>query len=210
MIELSMLLKITSKCLSLRVVLDLLDQIFERSRHVIVSLQNVAILECWSQCSPRRLYGWNSLSALNDAVSRCSAGTNSSTVCACTWFHRFPCSIVSMHDANVFRQSLRFPRSIWRSKFFVQTLFIDLLWTGRFSFIDKNTFCVLRFPRSVTDWIGFGLGWIWRVWHEVLLQKTVEWVFQLASRIDVHEVFPSWWHTQGLKKGPSNIWQIFD
>ena len=79
-------------------------------------------------------------------------------VCAYAWFHRFRCSIVSMHDANVFRQFHRFPCSIWRAKFFVQTFIIDLLWTGRFSFIHKNSFCVLKFPRSITDWVGFGLG----------------------------------------------------
>ena len=27
---------------------------------------------------------------------------------------------------------------------------------------------------------------------------------------DVHELFPSWWHTQGLQEGPSNIWWIVD
>ena len=101
----------------------------------------------------------NSLSALDDAMSRCSVRTNCSfTMCVLSlWFHRFPCSIVSMHDANVFRLH-RFPCSIWRSKFFVHTFIIDLLWTGRFSFLYKNTFCVLRFHRSITDWIGFGLG----------------------------------------------------
>ena len=57
------------------------------------------------------------------------------------------------------KQFLRFSRSIWRAKFFVQTFIIDLVWTGCFSFLHKNTFCVLRFPRSITHWIGFGLGW---------------------------------------------------
>ena len=44
--ELSMLLKITLKCMSMRVVLDLVNKIFERCRHVIVALQNVVLLEC--------------------------------------------------------------------------------------------------------------------------------------------------------------------
>ena len=30
---------------------------------------------------------------------------------------------------------------------------------GTFFFYSQNTFCVLKFPRSITDWIGFGLGW---------------------------------------------------
>ena len=42
-------------------------------------------------------------------------------------------------------------------------------------------FCVLKFPRSITDWIGFGLGWFGKIGHVVLLQKTVERVFPLAD-----------------------------
>ena len=41
----------------------------------------------------------------------------------------------------------------------MKTLFIDLLGTERFSFIKKNMFCILSFPRSITDWFVFGLGW---------------------------------------------------
>ena len=68
------------------------------------------------------------------------------------WLHKLPCSIVSMLNTNVFRQIYKFPCSTWRAKFFVQTLFIDLVGTGRFTFINKNMFCILRFPRSITDW----------------------------------------------------------
>ena len=42
-------------------------------------------------------------------------------------------------------------------------------------------FSLHGFPRSITDWIGFGLGWFGRAWHVVLLQKTVERAFQLAD-----------------------------
>ena len=119
-------------------------------------------------------------------------------VCACTWFHRFPCSIVNMHDAIVFILH-RFPRSIWRAKFFVQTLFIDLLWTGRFSFLHKNTFCVLRFPRSITDWIGFGLGWFGkfntRCFSKRLLNELSNWLlFNCRTRlITVHVSCETWY-----------------
>ena len=61
----------------------------------------------------------------------------------------------------------------------MQNFFIDLVGTGRFTFHNKNTFCVLRFPRSNTDWFGFGLGWFGK-FHVVFLQKTVERVFPLA------------------------------
>ena len=62
----------------------------------------------------------------------------------------------------------------------MQTLFIGLVGTGRFSFIHRNTFRVPKFPRSITDWIGFGLGWFGKIQHEVFLQKIVERAFQLA------------------------------
>ena len=104
----------------------------------------------------------NSLSVLNDAVSRFYSGANCSlTVCALELFCStgLPCAIVSMLNTDVVRQFIRFHRSIWRTKFFVQTLFIDLVGAGRFTFNNKHIFCVLRFPRSITDWFGFWLGW---------------------------------------------------
>ena len=88
-------------------------------------------------------------------------------VCAwAAWLHRLPCSIVSTLNTNVFRQFLRFPRSIWRTKYFVQALFIDLVGTGRFSFIHKNTFlCLQVSDRSQS---GLGLDWVglesWTRW----------------------------------------------
>ena len=155
-----MLLKITLKCLSLRVVLDLLNQVVnvDPCDRFTVEFGTPGMLKSMFSSSVARL---NSLSALKwcNVTMFCGNKLFFHYVCACAWFHRFPCSIVSMHDANVFRQLHRFPCSIWRAKFFLQTFIIDLLWTGRFSFLHKNTFCVLRFPRSITDWIGFGLGW---------------------------------------------------
>ena len=133
----------------------------ERWRHMIVSpsnsgtpgmlKSNVLLVGCTVELVVR--VRWCSVTMF---------GKNKFFHCVCAWaarLIRLPWSIVSMHDANVFRQFHRFPCSIWRAKFFVQTFIIDLLWTGRFSFLHKNTFCVLRFPRSITDWIGFGLGW---------------------------------------------------
>ena len=86
----------------------------ERWRRVIVSLLNSALLGCWSQCSPRGMHGW----------TRCPRSMMQ--------FHRFPCSIVSMHDANVFRQLHKLPCSIWRFKFFVQTFYHRSLVNGTF------------------------------------------------------------------------------
>ena len=154
-----MLLKITLKCLSLRVVLDPLNQVVNvdavwsfhcRVRHSWDVEVNVLLVGCTVELIVR--VKWCNVTMF------CRNKLFFHYVCACAWFHRFPCSIVSMHDANVFRQLHRFHCSIWRAKFFVQTFIIDLLWTGRFSFIHKNTFCVLRFPRSITD--GLGLDWV--------------------------------------------------
>ena len=74
-------------------------------------------------------------------------------------FTSSPVPSVSMLDANVFRQFLRFPRSIRRAKFFCANIYHRSLVNGTFFlYPQKNTFCVLRFRRSITDWIGFGLG----------------------------------------------------
>ena len=133
----------------------------ERWRHVIVSQSHSAHLKCWSRCFRYRLQGWTCSRWMmqyhdvrkNQILALC--------VCVCAWFHGFPRSIVNMHDAIVFTIH-GFLRSTWRTKFFLQTFINNLLWTGRFSFLHKNTFGVLRFPRSITDWIGFGLGWFGR------------------------------------------------
>ena len=96
-------------------------------------------------------------------------------------FHRFPRSIVIFHDAIVFTFQ-RFHRSIWRTKFSLQPFTNNLSWTGR-------VFLLHRFPRSITNWIRFWIGLAWKIQLEVLLQETVERVFQLA---DVSTVEPDW------------------
>ena len=76
-----MLLKITLKCLSLRVVLDLLNQFrtLTPCDRFTAECDAPGMLKSMFSSSVARL---NSLSALKDAVSRCSAGTNCSfTLC---------------------------------------------------------------------------------------------------------------------------------
>ena len=62
----------------------------------------------------------------------------------------------------------------------MQTLFIDLVGTGRLSFSpQKQVLCPQVSPidhRLVWVWIGL----VWRVQHVELLQKTVERVYRLA------------------------------
>ena len=48
-----------------------------------------------------------------------------------------------------------------------------------FPLSTKTRSVFLKFPRSITDWIGFGLGWFRKIGHVVLLQKTVERAFPL-------------------------------
>ena len=163
----------------------------ERWRHVMVPLLNLALLKCWSQCSPRRLHGWTRCPC---SMTQCHDFLQEQIVlslCVCAWaawLHRLPCSTVSMLNTNVFRQSLRFHRSIWRTKFLVQTLFIDLVGTGRFTFIQKNMFFFLKFPRSITDWFGLGLGWFGEFntlnFSKRLLNKFIDWLlFNCRSQL---------------------------
>ena len=94
----------------------------ERWRNVIVSLSNSALLECWSQCFPRRLHGLNSLSALNDAMSRCSAGTNCS----------FTMCVLALDFTGL-------PVLSEESSSFVQTFIIDPLVNGTFFLYPEKT-----------------------------------------------------------------------
>ena len=153
-----MLLKITLKCMSLRVVLDLLNQILNvdamwsfhcwiwHSWNVEV---NVLLVDCTVELVVRVKWRNVTIFFRNKLFFH--------YVCAWGgWLHKFTCSIVSMLNTNVFRQCLRFLRSIWRTKFFVQTLFIDLVWTGRLS--TKTRSVSSGFPHR--SQIGLGLDWV--------------------------------------------------
>ena len=106
----------------------------------------------------------NSLSVLNDAMSRFSSGANCSfTVCGllAVLLHRLSCSIMNLLNSDVFRQFIRFPRSIWRTKFFVQTFFIDLVGTGRLTLDNQHLLHVIRLRTQI------GLGFGWNGWENV-------------------------------------------
>ena len=159
-----MFLKITLKCTSLRMFLDLLNQILNvdaiwsfhcrtwQSWNVEV---NVLHVDCTVELVVR--IEWRNVTTFFRSKLFFHY------VCAWgAWLHRLPCSTVSMLNTNVFRQFLRFPRSIWRTKFFVQTLFIDLVGTGRFSGFwlgQLGERCMLNFSTRLlnefTDWLLF-------------------------------------------------------
>ena len=158
----------------------------ERWCHVIVSPSRSARLRCWSRCFPHRSQGWTcSLLTMQYHDVR---ENQILALCVCAWFHGFPRSIVNIYDAIVFTLH-RFPRSIWRTKFFLQPFTNNLLWMGRFSFLHKNMFRLHGFPHSITDWIGFGLGWFGRFSTRCFSKIPVERAFQLA---DVPTVEPDW------------------
>ena len=157
-----MLLKITLKRLSLRVVLDLLNQVVNvdamwsfhhRIRHSWDVEVNVLLVDCTVELVVRVKWYNVTIFFKNKLFFH--------YVCACTWFHKLTCSIVSMHDAKVFRL-LRFPRSIWRTKF-LQKFTINLLWTGRFFLSpQKHVLCPQVSPIDHRlDWVWIGL--VWRV-----------------------------------------------
>ena len=173
-----MLLKITLKCLSLRVILDLLKLVVNVNamwsfHHRVRHSWNVEVDVFLIDCKVELVRVWRC------SITMVGRTKFSHCVCVCAWFHGFPRSIVNMHDAIVFTLH-GFHRSIWRTKFFLQTFIIDLLWTGRFSFYPQNHVLspgVSPFDHRL-DWVWIGL--VWKIQHEVLLQKTVERAFQLA------------------------------
>ena len=117
----------------------------------------------------------NSLSVLNDAMSRFSSRENCSfTVYALDLFRSSGCPDLSwVCSTRVFQTDYQVS-PIWRTKFFVQTFFIDLMGTGRFTFKNKH----IRFSWLITDWVLVRL--VGRTLRVELLHKTVEQVYRLA------------------------------
>ena len=79
-------------------------------------------------------------------------------VCACARFHRFPCSIVIMHDANVFRQFHRFPVLSEDPSSLCKRLSSISCERDVFPFSTKTRSVSSGFPDRSQIWIGFGLG----------------------------------------------------
>ena len=156
---------------------------FERWRHVIVSTVEFGtpgMLKSMFSSSVARL---NSLSALDDAMSRCSAGTNCSfAMCVLALdFTGFPVLSWACMTRMSSDSFTGFPVLSEEPSSLCKRLSSISCERDVFSFLHKNTFCVLRFPPidHRLDWVWIGL--VWKIQHEVLLQKTVEQAFQLAD-----------------------------
>ena len=175
-----MLLKITLKCLSMRVALNFLNQVvnvdamrsFHRwIRHSWDVEVDVLLVACTVELVVR--VEWCNVTVFGrNKFFHC--------VCACARFHRFPCSIVNMHDAYVFRQFHSFPFFYLKNQVLRANVYHRSLVNGTFFLCHKTRFCVLRFPWSITDWIGFGLGWFGklntRCFSTRLLNEFTDWL----------------------------------
>ena len=80
------------------------------------------------------------------------------SVCACARFHKFPCSMRSMHDANVFRQFHKFPDLSEEPNSLCKRFHRSLVNGTFFLSPQKQRSVSLGFPdRSL---IGLGFGWV--------------------------------------------------
>ena len=132
----------------------------ERLCHVIVSLQN---MESWNveinlllvDCTVEFVVRVERRNVTIFFRSKLSFH------CVCIWavsLIRLLCSILSLLNTCVFRHIIKFPWSIWRTEFFVETFIIDLMGTGRFTSDNKHTCMSSRFPDR--SQIGLGFGWV--------------------------------------------------
>ena len=175
-IECSMLLKITLKCLSLRwfsICWIKLWTLMPCDRFTI-AFGTPEMLKSMFSSSIARL----NLFAFDDAVSRWSWEPNSCTVCLCliprvSPFYREHAWRDCLHTSRVSPFYLK-------SQVLCANVYQQSLVNGRLPFLHKNTFRLHGFPRSITGWIGLGLGWFGRFSTKCFSQKTVERSFQLA------------------------------
>ena len=109
----------------------------------------------------------NSLSVLNNAMSRFSSGANCSFT-VCTWavaLIKLSWSIVSLLNTGVFRHitSFNHAKRDFKLEFFVKTFFIDFMGTGRCTLNNKHIFRAVKFPDRSQICLGFG----WVSWENV-------------------------------------------
>ena len=145
-----MLLKITLKCLSLRVILDLLNQVVNVNAMWSFQPSHLARLRCWKSMFSSSIARVN-LCAFDDVVSRCSREPTSCTVCLLV--------------------STGFPVRSWTFMTRLSSHFTGFTVRSeepsspcnRLPTISREQdvfFLLHRFHRSITNWIRFGLGWV--------------------------------------------------
>ena len=142
---------------------------------LIVSLLNLRTPGMLKSMFSSLIARLNSLSVLNDAMSRFSSGANCSFHCVCTWavlLNRLPWSIVNLLNSGIFRQitsfnharrDIRLPWSFWNTEFFRENLFHWSHGNGTFHLNNKHILRAIKFPRSITDWSWVWTGLVWRV-----------------------------------------------
>ena len=155
----------------------------ERWCHVIVSPSRSARLRCWSRCFPHRLQGWTCSRLMMQYHDVRENQILALYVCLCliprvSPFYREHAWRDCLHTSRVSPFYLK--NQVLLANIFTN----NLLWMGRFSFLHKNTFRLHGFSPfdHRLDWVWIGL--VWKIQHEVLLQKTVERAFQLAVEPD--------------------------
>ena len=175
-IECSMLMKITLKCLSLRVVLDRLNHI--SNVHVMWLFHcrmwqswnvevDVLLVDCTVELVVR--VEWRNFTMFFRSKLFFHW--------VCTWtvsLNKLLCSIVTFLNTGVFRQIIKFPWSIWKTQIFMQTFFHRSRGNGTFYLYQQTH--LLCYQVSPIDhrlvWVLVGL--VGGTFHDELLHKTVE------------------------------------
>ena len=153
----------------------------ERWRHVIVSLLNSALLKCWSQCSPRRLHGWTRCPRW---MMQCHDVLQEQIVLSLRVCMRLISRVHLFHREHAWRECLQtvshVSLSYLKSQVLCANVYHRSLVNGTFFlFPQKHVLCPQVSPIDHrVDWVWIGL--VWKAWHVVPLQKTVERVFKLA------------------------------
>ena len=140
----------------------------ERWCHVIVSPSHSARLRCWSRCFPHRLQGWTRsrlIMQYNDVREN-----QILALCVCliprvSPFYREHSWRDCLHTSQVSPFDLK-------NQVLLATVYQQ-------SLVNRTCFLTPRVSPFDLQWVK-GIGLAWKNQLEVLLQKTVEWVFQLA------------------------------
>ena len=168
-----MLLKITLKCFSLRVILNLLNQVVNVNamwsfHHRFRHAWDVEV----NECSPHRLQGWT----CSRSMMHYHDVRENQILALCVCLHLIS-QVSPFYRELAWRDWLHYSRV---SPFYLKNQVL-LANTYQQSLVNRTCFLSPRvspFDHRL-DWVWIGL--VWKIQHEVLLKKTVEQAFQLAD-----------------------------